>query len=797
MMKTAKALLTLVIVCWPIAVLSAVPSDGERREIEMLVGAYYRAVAAEDLETLVNLHHWGNSFERDKVVDLVEQAFAVADSQFERILVRSIDLYPERGIGLVRVSIDYTVRSYDGADSFSGSQEMALVVVDKGRGWRVGRVSRAADFDLSFAASRLAELSDELEQEGAAVPQGAAEPPSAASKLPKLAGVSAPAAGAQPQRTGSSTAAPATAGQAGGLTFFALRRKATGQCEVAAGAEGISPGDTVLGAFADFAAAQAAVQASCHGEQSASPPVQNAGPAPSALTTERLYAPDEEVVRGRWGTVMRIAEDPVFSAAREGGAALPDGLFAVAGDDGPTEIVYRHDGSAVTVHGTAAVIDCIDYCGRMGSVQFFVRGDGSELWNSGILRQGDAGRPFAVDLDGVSELRLVVTDGGNGNDEDWSAWLDLRIGDEPQGVSTPAAIVASNAGPGGSGILAIPRYRGDESTAGTWVIDLEDGSAAFVDRVGIDGNTSRRRPVNLNVFTVLGRPSDKPATQGEILAGEIRSPGGAVIGIFLVETSTGAAAYLAGLDKEPHRATYRPVNGRPAAAIASDDGNFALVMRRDGAGGTDGAYLYHATTGQCVYFVHVDEMRADPVVKFTSPLPELPGRVVALPLQDGSEATPECLIIDDSSGAIFKVRGLEREPLRLTATRQQLGLFEFFPESPPTTASPRFVVVPGYSGNGAADAVFVIDAGSGRMAVLKNVRAAGGTQLVRSTKSLEGYLPAAEGETRALAAVPKVGDSGTTDGAWVFDAAMDGVVVLDHVRGPHSLKIRKIDGTSR
>jgi len=90
--------------------------------------------------------------------------------------------------------------------------------------------------------------------------------------------------------------------------------------------------------------------------------------------------------------------------------------------------VYYHDGSALTLSGYATVLDCLHYCGRAGSMEFIVVGDGRELWRSGPIFQKAAGAAFSINLAGVRELRLVVTDGGNGNAEDWGAWLNLEVG---------------------------------------------------------------------------------------------------------------------------------------------------------------------------------------------------------------------------------------------------------------------------------------------------------------------------------------------------------------------------------
>ena len=593
--------------------------------------------------------------------------------------------------------------------------------------------------------------------------------------------------------SGPPKASPSVASAPGGLTFFALRRKTTGECAVVAGAEGISSGDTVYGAFPDFGRAHEALTAECGGKQPEVAVPSDLTEPGRPLTADRLYEPDETITRGKWGTVARIGGNPAFAKASEGGQALGDGFFTHPGVDGPTEIVYLHDGSNATLRGKATVLDCVDSCGQLGTVKFIIRGDGQEIWASELIRHHNPGTSFAIDLENVHELRLITTDGGDGTSHDWAAWLDLEIG--KASIQKPARAAVATLPPpvGGASILAVPRYTADESTAGAFVIDLSDGSVEFVDRVNVTKSTARRRAMNHNVFAALGRAAGDSANPGGVLAGEIRSATDAVSGLFLVDTSSGTVAYFGDLVDEPHRATYRRVNGRPAEAIASGDGNFALIMRRDGSGATVGAYLYHATTGECVYFDQVNKMGPDPVVMFASVLPKMEGRVAAAAVQDGGETTTQAVLVDEASGAVYMVGGLDRKPTEISVARQELGLFEFFPSAPEVASPQRFVLVPGFSDNGATDAIFVVDAGTGRMAVLKDVRRPGGMRLVGSTKSLSSHLPVNGDAARALSAVPKVGASGTTDGAWIFDSTTGTMLVLESVRGPQNLQIHRVD----
>ena len=68
------------------------------------------------------------------------------------------------------------------------------------------------------------------------------------------------------------------------------------------------------------------------------------------------------------------------------------------------------------------------------SVVFFVIGDGKELWNSGVMRAGDAAKECAVDLSGVKALVLKVGDADDGIDYDHADWADAKF--ETTGATT-------------------------------------------------------------------------------------------------------------------------------------------------------------------------------------------------------------------------------------------------------------------------------------------------------------------------------------------------------------------------
>ncbi|WP_052351645.1 NPCBM/NEW2 domain-containing protein [Deinococcus pimensis] len=89
-----------------------------------------------------------------------------------------------------------------------------------------------------------------------------------------------------------------------------------------------------------------------------------------------------------------------------------------------------HAGSSVTldVGGRCdrftATVGVDDEVGDRGSVVFQVYGDGQKLYESPVLRGPDAGRPVDVPIAGKRQLRLVVTDAGDGIAYDHADWAD-------------------------------------------------------------------------------------------------------------------------------------------------------------------------------------------------------------------------------------------------------------------------------------------------------------------------------------------------------------------------------------
>jgi hypothetical protein len=62
-----------------------------------------------------------------------------------------------------------------------------------------------------------------------------------------------------------------------------------------------------------------------------------------------------------------------------------------------------------------------------GTVTFEVYGDGRKLWASPLMSGLDAARDVDVDVSGINRLRLVVTDGNDGNKFDAANWVNPEL----------------------------------------------------------------------------------------------------------------------------------------------------------------------------------------------------------------------------------------------------------------------------------------------------------------------------------------------------------------------------------
>ncbi|MFG2094914.1 NPCBM/NEW2 domain-containing protein [Streptomyces sp. NPDC048612] len=84
-----------------------------------------------------------------------------------------------------------------------------------------------------------------------------------------------------------------------------------------------------------------------------------------------------------------------------------------------SEITYELGGTCTALNVDVGLDDEV---GANGSVVFQVYRDGTKVADSGLMTVDQAAQRLTADLTGGSRMRLVVTDGGNGNDSDHADW---------------------------------------------------------------------------------------------------------------------------------------------------------------------------------------------------------------------------------------------------------------------------------------------------------------------------------------------------------------------------------------
>jgi hypothetical protein len=153
------------------------------------------------------------------------------------------------------------------------------------------------------------------------------------------------------------------------------------------------------------------------------------------------------------------------AAAGDGGPITLDGIPYQKGLGvfAPSDVRYQLGGQC-TGHLIADVgVD--DAVGDQGSVIFQVFLDGEKAFDSGIMRGSDKRKAVFLSVAGKQELRLVVTDAGDGNSLDQADWAGARVtgcpvlaGQPTVGAdtgATPTTPPVGGSGSGGGGGCAI------------------------------------------------------------------------------------------------------------------------------------------------------------------------------------------------------------------------------------------------------------------------------------------------------------------------------------------------------
>ncbi len=121
-----------------------------------------------------------------------------------------------------------------------------------------------------------------------------------------------------------------------------------------------------------------------------------------------------------------------------------------------SSVTYALNGQCSTFTATVGVDDEV---GNLGSVAFQVFADGAKLYDSGTVRGADGAKSVNVSVAGKKELKLVVTDAGDGLNYDHADWATPTLG----GCTSVNTIRINAGGPAQNvgGVL----WRGCETTA--------------------------------------------------------------------------------------------------------------------------------------------------------------------------------------------------------------------------------------------------------------------------------------------------------------------------------------------
>ena len=150
--------------------------------------------------------------------------------------------------------------------------------------------------------------------------------------------------------------------------------------------------------------------------------------------------------------------------------------------------------------------------GKGGSVTFSVVGDGKKLWESGVMRSGNAAKQVDVDVQGVKSLLLLVGDADDGIDSDHADWADASF------VMLQGRPETSAAPPTEPAVVLTPKPGAEPQIHGPKVYGCRPGHP-FLYTIPATGD----RPIT---FAVENLPDGlKLDSQTGIITGEVAKPG--------------------------------------------------------------------------------------------------------------------------------------------------------------------------------------------------------------------------------------------------------------------------------
>jgi alpha-galactosidase len=148
---------------------------------------------------------------------------------------------------------------------------------------------------------------------------------------------------------------------------------------------------------------------------------------PNAPPTGTSYVSDLQWTSSSngWGPVERDRSNGETGAHDGHPITLNGQVYAKGlGAHAPSEVDVYIGGKCASL---ASDVGIDDEVGSKGSVVFQVWADGAKVADSGLVTGADAAKHLNADVSGAKFVRLVITDGGNGNDSDHSDWAGAQL----------------------------------------------------------------------------------------------------------------------------------------------------------------------------------------------------------------------------------------------------------------------------------------------------------------------------------------------------------------------------------
>jgi alpha-galactosidase len=139
-----------------------------------------------------------------------------------------------------------------------------------------------------------------------------------------------------------------------------------------------------------------------------------------AEETVSLSSLDVSATQQEWGT-PQVNKSVDGHSLSIGGRKFGTGL----GTHASSSLWIALKGNAEKFSAWVGVDD--EEAGKDSSITFSIVGDGKTLWQSGVMRAGDAAKQVDVDLKGVKRLLLLVGDAGDGISYDHADWANANF----------------------------------------------------------------------------------------------------------------------------------------------------------------------------------------------------------------------------------------------------------------------------------------------------------------------------------------------------------------------------------